>query len=500
MSGKNIDNTIRIKIQSGDDIFEANAILKQEFNDLRLARTLQGHDRKAYNDKFDTQIILSDKKKDTDGDEYTPVTVKVFKTNSSTIIATDSQNIYPLKASGGSVDANFEAQYIMDKEFNKLRNSKTIEKKKKKNYNDKYDIEQTLGTSATDTDGSEYTPVTIKMYKSGDTNVLVQDTQNIYKMLVIDNSTESSEENIFPPKTIKLTNDNHNIISLAYKLYKANGGTNTETNFRTNVVKSNANYYDSLIIQCADDCISLGSSDDTSTYAFFNYLGSKFPIIDTKNITDFSRCFENLANVNGNTFPDFSQSATATSTNFSNFDFKSASDLSFAFVEKTSGYLTTTPTLKNVPSVLNSTESMFAGQTKMTSVNVSYIGENAKGMFSGLTALNALEVSVNTNNHLIDITNFVGKAYFNNTATKALTSFKIDLDGSHTSLISSGKLSTTDNYFIFPLNGQVICNGIGDGIKNLTNIKLFNVPADFDATSFGLKDGQYTIVTYNEYK
>ena len=89
MSGKNIDNTIRIKIQSGDDIFEANAILKQEFNDLRLARTLQGHDRKAYNDKFDTQIILSDKKKDTDGDEYTPVTVKVFKTNSSTIIATD---------------------------------------------------------------------------------------------------------------------------------------------------------------------------------------------------------------------------------------------------------------------------------------------------------------------------------------------------------------------------------------------------------------------------
>ena len=175
-------------------------ICNEEFIKMMSNKNIYEHTKEPYDDKYETEVVVGTVAKDENNREYIPVTVKVYKKGEATSYDV-TQNIYktpkPSTSSATSKDVKdltkkiddlttlnefADKRNICNEEFIKMLSSGNIYEHNKESYDDKYDTEVIASTSAIDENNREYTPVTIKVYKKGDT-ISYEATQNIYKLL-----------------------------------------------------------------------------------------------------------------------------------------------------------------------------------------------------------------------------------------------------------------------------------------------------------------------------
>ena len=209
-----IDNTYIVSLYTGGDIekkvddltnlhvfSDERNICNAEFVKMITNGNIYEHIREPYDDKYDTEVIVSASAKDENNREYTPVTIKVYKKGEATPYIFN-QSVYKIPKVNGTSSATSkdmkdltkkvddlttlnefaDKRNICNEEFIKMLSSGNIYAHNKESYDDKYDTEVIAGTAATDENSREYTPVTIRVYKKGDTTSY-EATQSIYKLL-----------------------------------------------------------------------------------------------------------------------------------------------------------------------------------------------------------------------------------------------------------------------------------------------------------------------------
>ena len=107
---------------------------------------------------------------------------------------------YPMDSVSNSSDDILDAisdlsiHNIMNSEFLKMITNSNIYVHDRESYDSKYDIEVVAGTENKDENERAYTPVTVKVYKK-DSDIPIERTENIYKMYVFDESNFISSDN-----------------------------------------------------------------------------------------------------------------------------------------------------------------------------------------------------------------------------------------------------------------------------------------------------------------
>lgn len=107
---------------------------------------------------------------------------------------------YPMDSVSNSADDILDAisdlsiHNIINNEFLKMITNSNIYVHDRESYDSKYDIEVVAGTENKDENERAYTPVTVKVYKK-DSDTPIEQTENIYKMYVFDESNFISSDN-----------------------------------------------------------------------------------------------------------------------------------------------------------------------------------------------------------------------------------------------------------------------------------------------------------------
>ena len=219
-----IDNTYIVSLYTGGDIekkvddltnlhvlSDERNICNAEFVKMITNGNIYEHIREPYDDKYDTEVIVSASAKDENNREYTPVTIKVYKKGEATPYIFN-QSVYKIPKVNGTSSATSkdmkdltkkiddlttlnefaDKRNICNEEFIKMMSNKNIYEHTKEPYDDKYETEVVVGTVAKDENNREYIPVTVKVYKK-DSDIPIERTENIYKMYVFDTNEETEK-------------------------------------------------------------------------------------------------------------------------------------------------------------------------------------------------------------------------------------------------------------------------------------------------------------------
>ena len=359
---------------------------------------------------------------------------------------------------------------ICNEEFLKMISSGNIYEHEKEDYDDKYETEVVVGTSSVDENNCMYTPVTIKVYKKGDTTPY-ETTQNIYKIPKVRNK-------------ILLTNDYYTMRQVYPKTYE------TMTKFPDGVGIFNIKYL------------------TTMENMFDGWNGTSIDLsdLDTRNITNmhwmFCNCEKlttlNLNNFNTSNVTDmhgmFYSCSSLTTLDVSNFNTSNVTDMHYMFRGCSS--LTSLDVSNFNTSKVTDMSFMFRNCSSLITLNVSNFNTsnatNMSWMFGNCKSLTTLDVSKWDASNVTDMGWMFGNC-------ESLTTLNIsNWDTSKVTNMSRMFNNCTNLTTITGIIDMKSCTNYNDMFTNcnkLTVVKLKNVPSGFDASTAGLKEGQYTIVS-----
>ena len=354
---------------------------------------------------------------------------------------------------------------ICNEEFLKMISSGNIYEHEKEDYDDKYETEVVVGTSSVDENNCMYTPVTIKVYKKGDTTPY-ETTQNIYKIPKVRNK-------------ILLTNDYYTMRQVYPETYE------TMTKLPDGVGIFNTKYL------------------TTMEGMFYGWNGTSIDLsdLDTRNITNMHWMFcscEKLTTLNLNNFNTsnvinmedmFGICESLTTLNISNWDTSKVTNMSWMFDDCIS--LTTLDVSKWNTSNVTNMNFMFMNCESLTTLNVyKWNTSNVTSMrcmFDGCKSLTTLDVyNWNTSNATDMRCMFDG--------CKSLTT--LDVSNFNTSKVTDmrqmfedcNKLTTLD---VSKLNTSKVTtmNYMFNGCKSLTSLNLNNFKVNANTDISGIIAG-----------
>jgi len=359
---------------------------------------------------------------------------------------------------------------ICNEEFLKMISSGNIYEHEKEDYDDKYETEVVVGTSSVDENNCMYTPVTIKVYKKGDTTPY-ETTQNIYKIPKVRNKILLTNDyytmrQVYPETYATMTKlpDGVGIFNTKYL-------TTMENMFEgwkgTSIDLSDLDTRNITNMRCMfGNCESL-TTLNISNFNTSNVIDMKamFSLCSSLTTLDVSKW--NTSNVT-NMSDMFEYCSSLTTLDVSKWNTSNVTDMSNMFYNCNS--LTTIYVSKWDTSKVTDMSSMFESCSSLTTIYVSKWDTSKvtdmRWMFESCSSLTTLDVSKWDTSNVTDM-----RWMFDN--CKNLTTITGVID-----------MKSCTNY-----------NNMFSDCAKLTGVKLKNVPKDFNASTAGLKEGQYTIVS-----
>ena len=442
-----IDNTYIVSLYTGGDIekkvddltnlhvlSDERNICNAEFVKMITNGNIYEHIREPYDDKYDTEVVVSASAKDENNREYTPVTIKVYKKGETTPYIFN-QSVYKIPKVNGTSSATSkdmkdltkkiddlttlnefaDKRNICNEEFIKMMSNKNIYEHTKEPYDDKYETEVVVGTVAKDENNREYIPVTVKVYKKGEATSY-DVTQNIYKTPKPSTSSATSKDvkdltkKIDDLTTLNEFADKRNICNEEFikmlssgNIYEHNKESyddkyDTEVIAGTSAIDENNREYTPVTIR-------VYKKGDTTSY---EATQSIYKLLKQKNVIILTNYFYKMSDIYPTTYKTMMK-------NPDDFNIKK----------------------------LTTMEQMFNGCNSLASLDVS------KWDMSNI---------LNTNKMFFDCTNL-------------------------TTIVGVIDMKSCTNY-----------NDMFTNCNKLTSVKLKNIPSGFNASMAGLKSGQYTII------
>ena len=442
-----IDNTYIVSLYTGGDIekkvddltnlhvlSDERNICNAEFVKMITNGNIYEHIREPYDDKYDTEVIVSASAKDENNREYTPVIIKVYKKGEATPYIFN-QSVYKIPKVNGTSSATSkdmkdltkkiddlttlnefaDKRNICNEEFIKMMSNKNIYEHTKEPYDDKYETEVIVGTAAKDENNREYIPVTVKVYKKGEATSY-DVTQNIYKTPKPSTSSATSKDvkdltkKIDDLTTLNEFADKRNICNEEFikmlssgNIYEHNKESyddkyDTEVIASTSAIDENNREYTPVTIK-------VYKKDDTISYEATQNI---YKLLKQKNVIILTNYFYKMSDIYPTTYKTMMK-------NSDDFNIKK----------------------------LTTMEQMFNECNSLVSLDVS------KWDMSNI---------LNTNKMFFDCTNL-------------------------TTIVGVIDMKSCTNY-----------NDMFTNCNKLTSVKLKNIPSGFNASMAGLKSGQYTII------
>ena len=316
-------------------------------------------DKIVLHDKqIDDNKVLSEKNKN----RLDAIDISIAGLQSSTAFLNSQLNALKTSsaASSSALKASSDTQakrLICHDEIVYMLTSGVIETHSRSPYDDEYDTEIIAGTAGKDTNNREYTPVTVKVYKKGDT-AFYSRQRNIYKIAIYKGGSSAPTEIgiVLEPTKYKMMD-----------IYPTSGPQTTKYNtmleppdkFNTKKLTTMYQMFYDCEKMTKTDVSNFNTSNVTDMSEIFNYCPLLTTIDvskwDTSKVTNMSYMFRECNSL--------------TTLDVSNFNTSNVTNMSFMFRECNS--LTTLDVSKWDTSKVTDMYGMFNGCNKLITLDVS---------------------------------------------------------------------------------------------------------------------------------